>query len=122
VSLRAAKVVAEYAGTKIEKLQTTLAQTRDALDVATEEIERLQAENRDLRRRLTRRWNGKTHPFHCPECHCFVKLEGVQVDAAGRILYIQAWCNRCRATVTPVGKYTLDHIKNTLPELEEWNV
>lgn len=122
MSLRAVDFERGYFKGKAERLEVKLAETRNALDVATEEVVKLQAENAELKRRLTRRWNGKTHPFHCPECHCFVKLEGVQVDAAGRILYIQAWCNRCRATVTPVGKYTLDDIKNTLPELEEWSV
>jgi hypothetical protein len=87
---------------------------RDALDVATEEVVRLQAENAELHRRLHREWNGKTNPFRCPVCGHFVKIEEAQLDMNNNVLYLLARC-RTHGLRVPAGRWTAKDIIAALP-------
>ena len=100
--------------TEVETLRAKISGLRDVLDVAMGEVTRLQAENWELKRRLHRKWNGRTHVWHCPTCGGFAKLETAAVDMADRILYVQCYCKRCHAVVTPAKGYTVDNIKEAL--------
>lgn len=95
-----------------------LAMTLDALDVATEEVVRLQAEVTDLKCRLTRKWNGKTNPFRCPVCGHFVRIEEAQLDMNNNVLYLLARC-RVHGLRVPAGRWTAKDVIAALPSAKQ---
>ena len=101
--------------TEVETLRAKIGRYADALDVAAEEVGRLQAENAALRRKLRRTWNGRSHPFQCPVCRRYVRLLEAQLDMNDQVLYVVAEC-KTHGRVTPTGRWTQADLVACLPK------
>lgn len=100
---------------EVEKLLAKISRLQETLEIATEEVTTLRAENWELKRRLHR--DPKPHPWRCPECSRWVKLLEAQVDMNDQILYVTCEC-KVHGRVTPAPGYTLDDLKAALPKPE----
>jgi len=107
--------------TEVETLQAKLSRYREALDVATEEVVRLQGENMELQAtiwhmqaKMHRRWNGQRGKFQCPICRRWVRLLEAELAMNDEILYVVGQCKQ-HGRVTPTGRWTVEDIKAALP-------
>ena len=43
---------------------------------------------------MTREWNGRYHPFHCPECSAFVRVTAVWLNGLGDVVRVEGQCHK----------------------------